>query len=177
LYQPVDVCVDATGNVLFSEGDHRLRKVNTSGIISTLAGRSAVIGSSGDGGPATAALLSSPGGIVVNSSGNVFVADVGNAKIRKLSAGTNDVVTPSIYSNSSLSFSAYPNPVVDFVTLELKQNTNASVTILNVLGNVLFDAPVNETRTTIDCRTYPPGQYYVLVTSGNEKRSVVITKQ
>jgi len=81
---PFDVAVDASGNVYFSDtGNDVIRKVNTSGIISTIAGNGTT-GFSGDGGLATAAELNFPRGVAVDASGNVYIADASNNRIRKV---------------------------------------------------------------------------------------------
>jgi hypothetical protein len=82
---PADVVVDASGNVYIADAANaRIRKVNTSGIISTYAGTT-VAGFSGDGGPATAAELNNPLGIAVDISGNVYIAEQGNDRVRMIS--------------------------------------------------------------------------------------------
>ena len=87
VYHPSGVAVDASGNVYIAEtGNNRVRKVTTSGIISTIAGNG-VVGYSGDGGAGTAAKLSSPVGVSTDASGNVYIADLGNHRIRKVTAG------------------------------------------------------------------------------------------
>ena len=89
LNEPADVSVDASGNVFISEyGGHRVRKVDSGGTISTIAG-TGTAGYSGDGGPAAAARLSLPVGVEVDSAGEVFIADTGNHAIRKINAGGN----------------------------------------------------------------------------------------
>jgi uncharacterized protein YjdB len=80
----VDVAADAAGNVYIADqGNQRIRKVNTSGIISTVAGNGGY-GFSGDGGQATAAHLYSPSGIAVDASGNLYITDYNNLRIRKV---------------------------------------------------------------------------------------------
>ncbi|MBI6545683.1 MAG: hypothetical protein HY692_02755, partial [Cyanobacteria bacterium NC_groundwater_1444_Ag_S-0.65um_54_12] len=69
--------------------NHRIRKVNSAGIITTAAG-SGSAGFSGDGGPATAAQLNRPNGVTVDNDGNVYIADTDNHRIRKLD---NTVIT------------------------------------------------------------------------------------
>ncbi len=83
---PFGVAVDTAGNVYFADnGNNCIRVVSTSGIISTYAGISAG-GFAGDGGAATAARISSPEGICLDNLGNLFVADNGNARVRKIDA-------------------------------------------------------------------------------------------
>jgi len=83
LYQPTSVAVDGAGNLYFADYDNIVRKVNASGAISTIAGNG-IRGYIGDGGPATAAQLSTPQGVAVDGSGNVYIADQANNKIRKV---------------------------------------------------------------------------------------------
>jgi sugar lactone lactonase YvrE len=79
--------VDAQGNVYIAE-DRRVRKVNRSGTITTIAG-SRNRGFSGDGGPATSAELWLPSGLAVDGQRNLYIADTWNRRVRKVSpAGT-----------------------------------------------------------------------------------------
>ncbi len=84
LNSPSSVCVDVNGNIFIADcGNDRIRKVNTSGVISTIAGNGTA-GFSGDGGAATNAKLSMPLGVAVDTSGNVYIADANNCRIRKV---------------------------------------------------------------------------------------------
>ena len=60
--------------------------IDPSGIIHTIAGQSGVSGFSGDGGPATSALLQVPIGVAVDGAGNVYITDAGNGRIRVIAA-------------------------------------------------------------------------------------------
>jgi trimeric autotransporter adhesin len=85
------IAVDGSGNVYFSDTDnHLVRKINAAGVITTLAGN-CTPGFSGDGGPATAAQLNQPYGVAVDSAGNVYVADYGNNRVRRI--GTDGTIT------------------------------------------------------------------------------------
>jgi uncharacterized protein (TIGR03437 family) len=85
------VAVDASGNLFIADGyNNRVRKVSTSGIITTVAGNGTQ-GFSGDGGAATAASLGFPVAVAVDAAGNLFIADLYNNRVRKVS--TNGVIT------------------------------------------------------------------------------------
>src|ERR1700686_2010014 len=74
LRQPGGVGADASGNIYIAETNgHRVRKVDRSGAITTLAG-TGVAGFSGDGGPAAQAQLASPYGVAADIVGNVYIA-------------------------------------------------------------------------------------------------------
>jgi sugar lactone lactonase YvrE len=84
---PLGVAVDLSGNLYISDtGNSRVRKVTPEGIISTVAG-TAVSGYSGDGGPASNAQLRGPAGLALDSSGNLYIADYLDNRVRKVSPG------------------------------------------------------------------------------------------
>ena len=83
---PNAVAVDSHGNVLIADYfNNRVREVNTSGIISTIAGNG-TCAYTGDGGSATAAELC-PNGVAVDKSGTIYVADLNFERIRKIKGG------------------------------------------------------------------------------------------
>lgn len=81
---PKGIAVDSRGNLFIADHSNaRIRKVDSSGVISTVAG-TGITGWNGDGPDATAAQLAGPYGVAVDRSGNVFIADYINNRIRKL---------------------------------------------------------------------------------------------
>ena len=87
LREPFNTAVDASGNVYIADFfNHRIRKVDTSGDITTYAG-TGLAGFTGDGGQATSAKLLSPSDVVLDSQGNLYIVDSGNNRIRKVDTG------------------------------------------------------------------------------------------
>ncbi len=84
LVNPADVFLDGSGNLYIAERA-AIRKVDPSGTISTVAGSGGISPELGDGGPATDASLNGPGGVFVDASGDIYIADTNNHRIRKVS--------------------------------------------------------------------------------------------
>ena len=85
LSNPVSVAVSDDGTIFVSDnGNQRIRRVDTSGTISTYAG-TGESGFSGDGGPATNARLDNPAGVNVDGAGNLYIADRDNNRVRRVS--------------------------------------------------------------------------------------------
>ena len=96
LYNPRAVAFSKSGDVYIGDAlNHRIRKIDKDGVITTVAGKPANTSASGsptgafggDGGPATEAQLNQPHGVAVDSKGNVYIADSLNNRIRKIDAG------------------------------------------------------------------------------------------
>jgi uncharacterized protein (TIGR03437 family) len=82
--QPQGLAIDSTGNIYIADTlDNAVRKVTPDGIIATIAGYGTPT-FSGDGGPANKAGLDHPRGVAVDANGNVYIADTGNNRIRKI---------------------------------------------------------------------------------------------
>ncbi len=78
---PNKLAIDRVGNIYFSDGGNRVRKIGVTGIIRTICG-TGTAGFSGDGGPATAAKINRADGIAFDDAGNIYIADRQNNRIR-----------------------------------------------------------------------------------------------
>ena len=99
---PQGVGFDAAGNLYIADSGYmRVRMVNQNGIIRTVAG-SGFYGYSGDGVPATSAILNQPHGVALDSSGNLYIADCYDYRIRKVD--TNHIIT-TVAGNGTAGYS------------------------------------------------------------------------
>src|SRR4029077_16727646 len=106
LCAPSGLAVDATGNLFVADtGNGRVRKVTPAGVISTFAGGGNT--NPGDGGPATAAYLNQPAGIALDGGGNLYIAETGNNRVRKVTAA--GIIT-TIAGNATPGFSGDGGP-------------------------------------------------------------------
>ena len=92
---PFGIAADGAGNIYFADSaNHCIRKVNAAtSVISTVAGIGGSAGNTGDNGQATAAKLNSPVGVAVDGSGNIYISDQGNSRVRRVSAATGIITT------------------------------------------------------------------------------------
>ncbi len=83
---PIDFLADNSGNFyVIDNNNSRIRKIDAAGIITTFAGNG-TFGFGGDGGPSTASVLNNPSRMTIDGAGNIYFADAGNNRIRKISA-------------------------------------------------------------------------------------------
>ena len=149
LNSPTGLAVDSSGSIYIADtGNNRIRKVSN-GVITTVAGNG-IYGFGGDNGPATSAELegtslatSSGWGIAVDSAGNLYIADPGNARIRRASPGTAPVIAPGqvvpVYSSTPI---VQPGSWVSVYGSDLASGTS--------LWNGDFPTNLGGTSVTID---------------------------
>jgi uncharacterized protein (TIGR03437 family) len=109
LGEPEGVAVDASGNLYIADAVYSvITKVSPTGKITSVAGTGTSLGFFADGGPATSAVLNLPNGVAVDSSGNIFIADTGNRRVRKVSATSGIIST--LAGNGNYRFSGDGGP-------------------------------------------------------------------
>ncbi len=165
---PYGVAVDGAGNLYIAdEANERIRKVGTNGIITTVAGKSGS-GYSGDGGAAANALLSPPSGVAVDSTGNLFIADANNFRVRKVAA--NGIIT-TVAGNGYTGFSGDAGPATNaslYYPSGVAVDGGGNVFIADnyrvrkVVGNPAF-SPLLSTLTLGNLATNNGGNYAVVV--------------
>ena len=127
LYAPSDAAFDMEGNMYISDGSHyRIRKVNTAGVITTIAGNG-TIGYSGDGGPATAAQVYGTLGILFDNAHNMYFADSYNHCIRKIN--TDGII-------STIAGTGVPGYNGDNIPATAAQLYNPHYMVFDAVGNM-----------------------------------------
>lgn len=135
---PNGMAFDAAGNLFFADaGRHIIRKIDTAGIITTVAG-TGTSGFSGDGGPATAARLYSPTDICFDNNGNMIIADRDNHAIRRIN--TSGIIEKIAGIGGSLNYGFTGD---GGVATAAKLNKPQSVST-DSLGNVFFSDYTNK---------------------------------
>ncbi|MDG3002361.1 SMP-30/gluconolactonase/LRE family protein [Paludisphaera mucosa] len=110
LNQPFDVVYDRAGNLYLSDtGNQRIRRVDASGVITTVAGNGGK-GFAGDGGPATAAKLDEPYGMAIDGDGNLYFADRLNRRVRRVDGRSGIITTVAGDGGKATSGDGGPGP-------------------------------------------------------------------
>jgi hypothetical protein len=160
---PASVAVGALGNFYSADGPEHVREVGVNGIISTVAGN-AGLGYSGDGGPPTSAMLSEVYGLAVDVFGELFIADTGNNRIRKISA-----FGPSLPLGN---FSAGEAGAYDLIVTSPFGSVTSAVIVVTAASGPLpplppLTASLSASNTLTIQFSGTPGSNYVLQVTAN----------
>ena len=169
---PTGVAVDNTGNLYIADnGNSVVRRVTASGLITTIAGSGVFRPSSGDGGPALAAKLD-PWRVAVDLTGNVYVTDSFNDRVRKLTPQAVTATAMAILGGNNQSGTVgtqLPVPIVVRITDAGKAAVSGVVVTFTVIP--AGAAVVNPAQAI----TLPDGTASALVTLGSTPGTVTIT--
>ena len=135
LFDPFAVALDAAGNLYVADTRHdRIRRVSADGVIEIVAGNENS-GFSGDGGPATKASLNFPAGLAADALGNLYIADTGNNRVRRLSP---DGIISTVAGNGNQGYSGDGGPAT---SASLEQPYGLAV---DGAGNLFIADKMNE---------------------------------
>jgi trimeric autotransporter adhesin len=162
------VCVDDSDNIYITDAHDVVRKVTAStGIITTFAGNDSV-GYSGDGGPATDAEFITPAGVAVDKFDNLYIADVSNARVRKVTYDTNTVTRATQLTINNGKCTIFPNPNDGVFNLYLSNvSVQSKVEVFNYLGENIYQSKINFGNTEINLSEQPNGIYLYKVLKDN----------
>ncbi len=136
LKSPSGITLDAAGNIYFSDrGNDRIRKIAPDGIITTIAGKGGFNAFSGDGGQAIDAEFNDPNGLTIDNTGNLYVMDRDNHRIRKI---TTDGIVNTIVGTGDTGFSGggFNGDNQLGTATELDKPTDV---VIDASGNVIFN--------------------------------------
>ena len=175
---PYAIAVDRWNNLFVADygvGNSRVLKIDTSGIVHTIAG-TGTDGYSGDGGPGTAAQICNPEGVAIDVCGNIYIADDCYRRIRKVTFNPSCTPTDSVSLktttvNINKQVSVYPNPVYDEVNVNAA-NKITGITITNLLGQQMLAIQYNSIAVRVDMREMPAGVYFMKVTDEDGVQTV-----
>lgn len=169
LKTPTAVRVSKTNELVFVDyGNNVIRKVSTAGVITTIAG-SGALGTTGDGGPATAAKFTWPSDIAFDTAGNIYIADQGNHKVRKIQMVT-PAGTPAL-SEMGTAVTIFPNPAQGSFTISLPADAYGGVLTIQDISGRLIDSKKIETHEKEVRHTlngYAEGLYLVRISTGEK---------
>ncbi len=169
------VACDASGNIFIADTwNDRIRKVSSSGIINTIAGNGTGA-FSGDGGQSTAAAVYQPYGLALDASGNLYIADFDNIRIRKI---TNAGQTTGIeeFTNNNEQLNIYPNPNNGSFVIEPSSATKQTMQVYDINGKLVLSQTING-KTSIDASSLNEGVYNISLQSNEgiiNKRVVIV---
>jgi len=173
LSQPMGLAVDSADNVYIADQTSRIRKIDSAGIITTIAGNG-IYGWSGDNGPAIVAELYDATGVSVDASGNVYIADIRNYTVRKISGQVKISLTNSDIAKREDIFKIWPEPNQGTFTIYVPSSTGEPTQILisNLIGQKIEEI-ITTTNKEIPIRMdSPPGLYFVTTITSLGKQTV-----
>lgn len=154
---PSGVAVSSDGVVyVVDSGNHRIRKVNTDGMVSTLAGST----QGNNNGEGALAQFNNPSGIAVSSDGTMYIADRGNNCIRKI---THKLTSVEIITQSRTSLMLSPNPASDILRITMQESRIvSSYEVYDYLGTFLLSGTFDQSKD-VDISALSTGMYFMRI--------------
>ncbi len=176
---PEGVTLDAVGNMYFADiNNQEVQMVNKStGIISRVAGIH-LAGYSGDGGPAINAEIRSPVGLHIDNMGNMYLADNGNQRYRKISPISTDI--PDLTNVDDVT--VYPVPNSGKMTVDLPGGGYNAIRVYDAVGRIIYSQTLDENQQNqtlnLNIGNVPNGIYVMQICTQkrNIGKRIVITK-
>jgi hypothetical protein len=163
---------DSNGNIYIADHDpgHRIRKVNSAGIITSIAGTTN--GFSGDGGPGTSAKMFRPRILCLGKNNCLYVAEYGNNIVRRLDLNDSVFVSvPGVVQNED-AVKVYPNPAGDGVfTVRVSSlaDEQVQVVVSDVTGARVHELTTATNKETTINLHVPPGMYLVHIATADKQ--------
>ena len=168
--------VDDTGNIYICDNaNSRIEKVDTFGIIHTIAG-TGISGFSGDNASAINAEINSPENVVLDKCNNVYIADFGNRRVRKVTYHSS-CFPEKVNNIMPQVISIYPNPTYNSLNID-NIKTLTTYRLLNLVGLVMKQGILKEGANSMSVRSLPSGMYMLeLINNEGTKTVKKITKE
>jgi len=166
LYDPTDIAIDPNGNLDITDAHNsRIRQISIDGKINTIAG-TGLNGFSGDNGNSLLAQFESPVGIAIDNTGNIYISDLGNERIRYI----RNTVGVSTLNSLHDELLVYPNPSEGMFNILASSKTSKqlSVSIIDQLGRTIRQFHVQTNEVTTVQEHIPPKVYFLLLKDGEQ---------
>jgi hypothetical protein len=180
-FSPDFIRMDTSNKLYIGDNiNNRVLMIDHSSIIHNVAGDGGSLsGIEGDGGPATAAVIYYPTGLAFDACGNLYIGDVDNNRVRKVSINSScsidsldSVATLSVCNiNVSAGMMIYPNPATDEITIEARKAIS-KITISNMMGQVVYEQECKTKNLDLNIGNLPNGIYFVGVVDDEGNKTV-----
>ena len=168
---PESIAFDDNGQLYISDWiNNRVRMVDRDGIIHTIAG-TGVAGNSGDGGGADLAQISQSTGVAFDHCGNLFIAQVSESSIRKVSLNPYCIPVEVNSVINQRNIKIYPNPTYDQLNIN-NVKFQATYDIQNLIGTTMQQGILNEGNNSISLQSLPEGMYILELIDEQKNRTV-----
>jgi len=159
---PIGICVDAAGNVYVADsGNNKIRKITPTGYVTTLAGSTNGFAD----GDVSSAQFNIPYGVCVDATGNVFVADYSNHKIRVIT----EVTTSTKNIANADEVQIFPNPAKSILNIKTNFTLgNAVIIITDVVGKSITVENLTNITSFVDISKLSSGIYFATISSVNK---------